>query len=430
MTIRRAAAYFRTVPLLLLFGHSPAPAQSVPSGFETAPPEAVGLSAAGLANATEVLQGHLDAGDIAGVVAAVMRDGRLVYFEALGHRDLETDSPMPPDALFRSYSMTRPITALGILMLHDEGLLDVNDPVQRYLPQFESQSVLRDPGSDDPGDTRPRNGDVTLAQLLTHTSGVGSRSSGLYRANSVHTWDQTLSQIVDNVAAMPLFEDPGTRFRYGMSAEVLGRVIEEVSGLEIEAFYRERIFEPLGMRSTMFFVDEARRDRLATVYRPDSEGRLQAIEMETIPVTETRALTSSGVGLVTSTADFLRFSQLFLDDGVVDGRQIVSLEVVRMARENAVPEALLPIGGSGYWLGSGWSLGGMAVVLDPSEYSHPVSPGEFWWDGSAGTRFWIDPQEDMVTIVMAQVSPASGNGFRESFKTEVYEAIEESRSPR
>lgn len=387
-------------------------------------PGAVGLSAEKLALATRDLQARIDAGDIAGVVAAVMRDGQLVYAEALGMRDMEAGAAMPFDALFRTYSMTRPVTALGILMLHDEGLLDVNDSLQTYLPQFADQRVLLDAGSTDVSSTRPRQGDMTLATLLTHTSGLGSRNSALYRAHDVHSYDQTLAQVVDNVAALPLFEDPGTHYRYGLHAEVLGRVIEVVSGQDIQTFFRQRIFGPLGMSDTVFYVDPSRAGRLATVYRPDDNGRLQAHEMEAVPVTEPRALTSTGVGLVSSTMDFLRFSQLFLDNGRVNGQQLVSPAVVSMMAENAVPDALLPIGDSGYWLGSGWSLGGMAVVMDADTYNHRVNEGEYWWDGSAGTRFWIDPLENMVTIIMAQVSPASGNGFREQFKTLIYDAIE------
>lgn len=392
--------------------------------FTRALPEAVGLSAETLELATADLQARVDAGDIAGVVAAVVRDGQLVYAEALGMRDIAAGAEMPFDALFRTYSMTRPVTALGILMLHDAGLLDVNDSLQTYLPQFADQQVLVDANATDTSATRQRQGDITLAQLLTHTSGLGSRSSALYRAGNVHSYDQTLAEVVDNAAALPLFEDPGTTYRYGLHAEVLGRVIEVVSGQDIETFFQQRIFAPLGMNDTVFYVDPVRARRLATVYRPDDSGRLQVHEMESIPVTEPRALASAGVGLVSSTTDFLRFSQLFLDNGRVGGEQLVSPSVVKMMAENAVPEALLPIGSGGYWRGSGWSLGGMAVVMDADTYNHTVNEGEFWWDGSAGTRFWIDPEENMITIIMAQVSPAGGNGFRESFKTLVYSAIE------
>ncbi|OFE12424.1 hypothetical protein PHACT_04135 [Pseudohongiella acticola] len=392
--------------------------------LEIAEPGTVGLDADSLALATQDLQARVDAGDIAGVVAAIVRDGQLVYAESLGMQDIEAGTEMVFDSLFRTYSMTRPITALGILMLHDEGLLNVNDTLQTYLPQFAGQPVLVDAESSDASATRPRQGDITLAQLLTHTSGLGSRNSALYRDNNVHSYDQTLAQVVDNVAALPLFEDPGTAYRYGLHAEVLGRVIEVVTGQDIQNFFEQRIFAPLGMDDTVFYVDPSRADRLATVYRRDDNGQLQAHEMEAIPVTGPRALNSAGVGLVSSTMDFLRFSQLFLDNGLVNGEQVVSPAVVRMMAENAVPQQLLPIGSGGYWRGSGWSLGGMAVVLDADTYNHTVNEGEYWWDGSAGTRFWIDPEENMVTVIMAQISPANGNGFRESFKTLVYDAIE------
>ena len=403
-------------------------AQPLPGGLNVSPPSEAGLSAEGLARATGALQAHVDAGNIAGVVAAVVRDGRLVYLEALGSRDLEQRDPMPADALFRLYSMTRPVTSLAILMLRDDGLLELDDPVQRYLPRFSGQRVLSEPGTTDPSDSRPREGDMTLGQLLTHTAGIGSRSSSLYRAREVHRWDRSLEEVVDAAAALPLFEEPGTRFRYGMSTEVLGRVIEVVSGQSLESFLQERIFGPLGMTDTGFHVDEGRRSRLATLYRPGPDGVLAPFALETIPVTERRPLVSAGVGLVGSTLDFLRFSQFFLDGGMVEGRRLLSPEGVRLAAENGVPQPLLPLGERGYWAGSGWTMGGMAVVLDPGAYGHTVTRGEYWWDGSAGTRFWIDPTEDMVTIVMAQVSPAGGGGFREEFKSAVYRAIVDSRA--
>lgn len=432
----RSVASCALLSVLFVFPGGPAPsfvsagslsAQPLPGGLTRTPPGEVGMSADALARATARLQEHVDRGDIAGVVAAVVRDGRLIYLETLGHMDREVGASMPPDALFRVYSMTRPVTSLAILMLHDEGRLRLDDPVQRWLPAFAGQRVLTSPESNNASDSRPRVGDVTLAHLLTHTSGIGSRSSALYRAHEVHGWDRTLAEVVDRVAAVPLFDDPGTAYRYGMSAEILGRVIEEASGMPLEDFLRERILLPLGMTDSSFRVEDARRDRLAVVYRPDPARGLVPVEMETIPVTERRILTSSGVGLVSSTLDFLRFSQFLLDDGVVDGRRLLSPEGVRRMMENAVPEALLPLGERGYWAGSGWTLGGMAVALDPAAYSHPVRRGEVWWDGSAGTRFWIDPVEDLVIVVMAQVSPAGGNGFREGFRAAVEEAILERR---
>lgn len=382
------------------------------------------MSSAALERATAQLQAHVTAGDIAGVVAAVMRDGQLVYHVALGVRDVDAGDPMPADALFRMYSMTRPITSTAILMLHDEGRLDVNDPITKWLPAFGAQPVRPDPPRGEAAPVaRTRQGDITIAHLLTHTSGVGSRSAPRYRERDVHRWDKTLADLVNDVAAVPLFEDPGTRFRYGMHAEVLGRVIEVVTGQSVDMFLRERIFEPLGMRDARFRVTGESARRLATVHRADADRRLRPHAMEPIEVTDDRRLVSAGVGLVASTEDFLRFGQLFLDQGKVGDRPLLSASAVRMARENAVPDALRPLPGGGYWAGSGWSLGGFAVALDPTRYNHPVRVGEFWWDGSAGTRFWIDPVERLVIVINAQIAPAGGGGFREQFRAAVEEAL-------
>jgi CubicO group peptidase (beta-lactamase class C family) len=399
---------------------SPASAQvSLPA----ARPETVGMSSAKLAKVTQALQAHVDAGDIAGAVAAVMRGGKLVYSIAVGRRDMETAAPMTFDSLFRVYSMSRPMASVGILMLQDEGRVNVNDPVQKYLPKFTGQRVLLDATVQDPAQTRPRKSDITLADLMTHTSGFGNRESKMYLDRHMRSWDQSLAQVVDNMAAAPLFEEPGTAYRYGESADVLGRVIEVVTGMKLEDFYQQRIFGPLGMRDTVYYVDPARAGRLATVYRPEAGGKLQPFEIEPIPVTEHRALISA-VGLVASTADYLRFSQFFLNNGRVNGKQLLSPASVQLAEKNAIPDALLPIGKTGYNAGTGWSLGGFAVAMNPAAYDHTVSPGEFWWDGSAGTRFWVDPRENMVTVIMAQIQPTDGHHFREQFKTLVYDAIE------
>ena len=386
-------------------------------------PETVGMSSAKLAKVTEALQAHVDAGDIAGAVAAVMRHGKLVYSMAVGRRDIASAAPMTFDSLFRVYSMSRPMASLGILMLQDEGRVNVNDPVQKYLPKFADQRVLLDARIQDPAQTRPRKGDITLADLMTHTSGFGNRESKMYVDLHMRSWDQSLAQVVDNMAAAPLFTDPGTAYRYGESADVLGRVIEVVTGMTLEDFYQQRIFGPLGMRDAVYYVDPARAGRLATVYRPGAGGKLEPFEIEPIPVTQHRALISA-VGLVASTADYLRFSQFFLNNGRVNGKQLLSPAGIQSARKNAIPDTVLPIGKTGYNAGTGWSLGGFAVAMNPALYDHTVSPGEFWWDGSAGTRFWFDPKEDMVTVIMAQVQPTDGHHFREQFKTLVYDAIE------
>ncbi len=409
---------------LMLLGCGPATV--IAQGLPTATPESVGLSSDRLARATAALQAHVDAGDIPGVVAAVVRDGRLVYLEAVGHRDLGTHSPMRADALFRLYSMTRPITSLAAMILWEEDRFELDDPVATYLPQFAGQRVFADAGEADPARTRSRQREMTVEHLLLHTSGLGSRSSATYRGASVRLRSITLPEMVDNAARVPLFEDPGTRWRYGISTTILGRLVEIWSGMPLEDFMRERIFEPLGMTDTVFWVDPSRAGRLAPVYRPSPDGDLRPHAIEQVPFTDRPALIEGGVGLVSSVADYLRFSQMFLNEGELEGRRVLRPETVALMTRNRIPVALQPIGFGRPTPGRGWTLG-FSVVIDPGAFPYPVSEGTFWWDGSAGTRFFIDPAQNMVTVVMAQVSPAGGNGFREAFTTLVDEAIVERR---
>jgi CubicO group peptidase (beta-lactamase class C family) len=418
----RKTILLTAIALAIVVFDAPASAQGLP----TATPESVGLSSAQLDLVTAGLQAHIDQGHIAGVVAAVVRDGRLVYMEALGQADIEAARPMPEDAIFRLYSMTRSMTSLAAMILWEEGAFQLDDPISRYLPQFMGQRVFADAGSPDMDQTQSRDGDITVEHLLLHTSGLGSRSSGIYRAEGVRLRSISVEQMVDNAARTPLFEDPGTNWRYGISTTILGRLVEVWSGKPLEDYLQERVFGPLSMTDTGFWVEPERADRLATVYRASREGELRPYQMEEIPFTEQPILIEGGVGLVASTMDFLRFSQMFLNGGELDGNRVLQPETVTMMTVNRIPDALLPIGFGRPTLGQGWGLG-FSIVMDASQYAYPVNDGDFWWDGSAGTRFWIDPTENMVTIVMAQVSPASGRGFREEFKTGVDEAITERR---
>lgn len=396
---------------------------SIAQELPTANPESVGLSSDGLAQVTQNLQAHVDAGHIAGVVAAVLKDGKLVYLESLGQRDLESASPMSDDALFRVYSMTRPVTSLAAMILWEEGHFQLDDPISKYLPEFASQRVFSDPSTPDMAQTRARVGDIKVADLMRHTSGLGSRSSSIYVEQGVRLRSLTLEQVVSNAARVPLFSDPGTQFGYGLSATILGRLIEVWSGQTLDSFFAERVFAPLEMQDTVFYVDPERQKRLATVYRPDADGQLRPHEMEDIPFTQQVPLLEGGVGLVSSTLDFAKFSQLFLNKGELFGQRLLKPETVALMMENSITDALLPIGRGGYMAASGWTIGGFAYALEPERYPFTASPGEVWWDGSAGTRFSIDPVEGIVTVIMAQVSPSGGQGFREEFKDGVYEAI-------
>jgi len=394
--------------------------------LEPTEPESVGLSSAGLEAVTDNLRQHIEAGHVAGVVAAVARDGKLVYFENLGMMDLENETPMPADALFRTYSMTRQVTSVAVLQQYDQGKFDFDDPISLYLPQFAGQRVLLDPESSDLSQTRTRVGDITVAQLLTHTSGLGSRSSRLYRENNVRDKTISLDQMVDNAAKVPLFHDPGTEFRYGIHATILGKLVEVWSGKPLQDYLAQNLFAPLAMEDTMFWAEGADAERLATVYRP-TEGELRPYSIETVSWTSRPGLIEGGVGLLSSVMDYMHFSQMVLNRGVLDGNRVLDTGTADLMYRNAVPAAAMPIGNRGYWLGSGWTLGGFNLVLDPDTYDFPVSAGTIWWDGSAGTRYFIDPRQDMVMVIMAQVSPSRGGGFREDFKRLVDAAITERR---
>jgi CubicO group peptidase (beta-lactamase class C family) len=393
---------------------------------EIVPAESVGMSSSALLDATSRLQQHIDDGELAGVVAAVARDGKLVYFESLGKLNIGTGKSMQDDALFRIYSMTREVTSVAVLKLYEDGKFQLDDPIKMYLPEFESQRVLLDSFSTIIAQTKARTGDITIANLLTHTSGLGSRSSVLYRENNVRDKSITLNQMTSNAARIPLFQDPGTQFRYGIHATILGKLVEVWSGQSFEEYLQENILDPLEMNSTMFWAEGIDADRLAELYRP-SNGRLEPYKIEFVSWTSRPALIEGGVGLLSSVPDFLNFSQMILDNGRFNGKIFLEKETAALIYQNGVPGQAMPIGDRGYWLGSGWTLGGFNLVMDPEEYNFPVSEGTIWWDGSAATRFFIDPKESTVIVIMAQVSPSSGGGFREIFSEMVDKAIIERR---
>lgn len=390
--------------------------------LDLAAAESVGLSTQGLEKVTQRLQQHIDDGDISGVVAAVIRDGKIVYSKALGQRDIEKSLAMTDDTLFRIYSMTREITSVAVLQLYEQGKFKLDDPIKMYLPEFENQRVLLDSDSTDLAQTKSRTGDITVAHLLTHTSGLGSRSSALYRENQVRDKNISLDQMTSNAARIPLFQDPGTEFRYGIHATILGKLIEVWSGEDFLSYLEKNIFEPLEMNNTMFWAEGDDADRLAQLYRP-TDGRLVPHQIETIPFTEKPRLIEGGVGLLSTVMDFANFSQMVMNYGEFNGQQILKPETAALIFQNGVPEAAMPIGTRGYWAGSGWTLGGFNLVLDPATYNFPVSEGTIWWDGSTATRFFIDPKQNLITIIMGQVSPSSGGGFRENFTTLVDSAI-------
>jgi CubicO group peptidase (beta-lactamase class C family) len=379
-------------------------------------PESVGLASAPLNDATALLRRFVEEHKIAGAVAAVARRGKLAYLEAAGFQNLAAGTPMTERSLFRIYSMSKSVTAVAVMMLLEEGRFSLTDPVAGYLPEFATVAV--DGGG---GSIRPPKRPITIRDLLLHTSGLNHRTSEPYRRAQVRSRAMTLPLFIENLVHVPLMEDPGTRYRYSESPTVLGRLVEVWSRQPLNVFLSARVFGPLGMADTGFWPLEIAAARLTTVYAPGEGGGLKPIELEDVPFTERPALIEGAVGLLSTVPDYLRFSQMLLNGGELGGVRILRPETVQSMTRNGLPDEVLVARGGGM----GWGLGNVNVVIDPSGLGYPANRGEYGWDGSAGTIFWIDPGKELVTILMTQSSPANPDSLRQRFKTLVESSLVE-----
>jgi CubicO group peptidase (beta-lactamase class C family) len=384
-----------------------------PAAQERVAPSSVGLDAALLGKATALLQSMVADGTIAGAVAGVVRQDKIAYLEAVGVQDLASRTPMAPRTLFRIYSMTKPITAVAVMQLHEAGRFQLSDPVSKYLPEFADVHVGTGASARPPA--RP----ITVEDLLLHTSGLSHRTSDLYRELQVRSRADTLPQFIAKIARAPLMEDPGTRFRYSEATTVLGRLVEVWSRQSLDRYLQEHLFDPLGMRDTSFWVAPDARSRLATVYGPGADGSLTGVEIETVPFTERPALLEGAVGLVSTVPDFLQFARMLLNEGTLGSRRILQAETVTRMVGNGLPPPVLQARGGRM----GWGLGNVNVVLDAAGVNYPARTGEYGWDGTAGTIFWNDPSTRTAIVLMTQSAPANPAGIRQRFKTVVASAI-------
>ena len=390
-------------------------AAAAPQPIPRATPSAVGLAPARLREATDLLSHFVAERKIAGAVAAVVRKGKLAYLETVGVQDLETRVPMGERSIFRIYSMSKSVTAVAVMMLFEEGRFALNDPVSRYLAEFKQVRVAASP--DDA--VREPAREITIQDLLLHTSGLNHRTSDVYKRAQVRSRDNTLPQFIANIVRVPLMEDPGTRYRYSEATTVLGRLVEVWSGKPLDVFLDERVFRPLGMIDTGFWVRPEQRLRLATVYTPEQNDGLAPIEIEEVPFTTRPKLLEGAVGLVSTVPDYLRFSLMLLNRGELNGVRILRAKTVDTMTGNSLPDEVLKGRGGAM----GWGLANVNVVLDPSAVNYPANRGEYGWDGTAGTIFWIDPGKQMVTILMTQSVPANPDSLRQRFKTLVQQAV-------
>ncbi|MGH0029401.1 MAG: serine hydrolase domain-containing protein [Myxococcota bacterium] len=351
-------------------------------------------------------------GNRSGFVAAFARDGRPVHATAVGWADIEEQVPMALDTRVRMASMTKAVTAVAALILIDEGRLDLDDPVARWIPAFADVRVAasHDALPDGSFETVPPEPAPTVRHLLMFASGVGPgmRPAGdltqLWEDRGLYSLESgTLAERVDHLATLPLFEHPGERWRYGWSGDVLARVVEVASGEPFDAFLAQRIFEPLGMTSTAFLPPPDRRAELARVYTQDEDGELVIAPREHRPLD----WTPGGSGLVSTVGDYLRFAMMLGNEGSYDGARILSPGTVREMRQAHVPSGVLEAGGPDGSLGIdglGWGLG-VSVVVDSDATPFSDRDGDFWWAGYFGTTFFVSPETGLVGVVLSQNEP-------------------------
>jgi CubicO group peptidase (beta-lactamase class C family) len=387
-----------------------------------ATPEDVGLSTAGLARLGSVMRGEIERGRVPGAVALVARRGRLAYFESYGRRDPRSPDPMARDSIFRIYSMTKPIVSVAAMMLWEEGRFLLSDPIDKYLPELGRRKVAVVHGAEielvDAG--RP----ITIQDLLRHTSGLTYefRGSGpvhkMYMAERIYSRNQSNADQVAALAKLPLLHQPGTKWEYGRSTDVLGRLIEVLSGLTLGEYLQRHIFAPLGMVDTAFYVPAPGHGRLAEAFAkdPDTGAGVQLINVHDAPKFE-----SGGGGLVSTAGDYARFLQMLLNGGRLDGVRFLS----RKTLELMTADHLGPITGAPDLLLPGYGFGlGFAVRLQPGIAHVPGSVGQYFWGGLAGTTFWVDPAEALFAIMLIQ-GPGQRDYFRNLFRDLVYAAFDD-----
>ncbi|MDQ2996522.1 MAG: beta-lactamase family protein [Chloroflexota bacterium] len=391
-------------------------------------PESVGFSSARLARINTVMQRYVDERKLAGMVTLVARRGQTVHFETCGVADIATGVPMRHDTLFRIYSMTKPITSAAVLMLFEEGRFQLSDPVARYIPAFADVKVLDNStgsGVRYVAPVRP----ISIRDLLTHTAGLSYGFDenvyidDLYREQVYRlretSPDMTLEDFVQVIATLPLAHQPGSAFRYSFATDVLGLLVQVIAGMPFEEFLRQRIFEPLGMGDTGFYVPAEQIGRFAATHGPDLEHGLAVTDAPaTSDFARPTRLPSGGGGLVSSTSDYLRFAQMLLNQGELEGERLLGSKTVELMASNHLPTGVHPFDDTF----SGFGLG-VSVLLDPAQAQNLGSVGTFGWGGAANTNFWIDPREQLIGILMLQFMPSDTYPVSPNFRTLVYQAL-------
>jgi len=404
--------------------------------LDTVTPESVGMDSAQLARVGEHLGRHyVDPGKIPGSVTLVARGGSPCYLDVRGMRDTERAAPMSADTILRIYSMTKPVTSVAMMMLHERGLFSLEDPVHRFIPQWRDLGVWKG-GSYPLFITEPARRPMTIRNLLTHTSGLTydfSRASNIdyaYRKLQVGNPrpGYTVRQMVEELAQLPLEFSPGECWNYSLSTDVIGYLIEVMSGRSLPEFLREEIFEPLGMVDTAFAIAPDKVDRFASCYERDlNKQRVLQDDGQDSRFADV-SFYSGGGGLLSTVPDYYRFCSMLLAGGSLDGARIIGPRTLAFMTRNHLPDnadlSAFATGGfsESAYEGVGFGLG-FATRLDAVRNGHPATPGTFYWGGLASTLFWVDPVEELVVVFMTQLMPSRSFDFRGQLENIVYGAL-------
>ena len=416
-----------------------------------ASPESVGMSKAGLDRVEAHLKSrYIDAGRFPGTQLLVYRRGKVVHSASQGFADVERKVPVKDDTIYRIYSMTKPITSVAFMMLFEEGKVALDEPVVKYIPEWKSLGVFA-AGTAPNFLTRPTSRPMLIVDLLRHTSGLTygfqqrSNVDAAYREAKIGEVQTagTLDSMIESLATIPLEFSPGEAWNYSVATDVIGYLIGKISGMPFEQFLKERIFGPLGMSDTDFFVPNEKVRRFAACYSADPPGRLAfhaterkgALTLQDDPTTSSYlsppSLVSGGGGLCSTTADYLTFCRALINGGELGGVRLIGPKTLQLMTSNHLPGGLdLPamsrsLFSEATYNGIGFGLG-FAVTMEPAKTLIPGSAGEYNWGGAATTSFWIDPAEELITIFMTQVLPSSAYPLRRELRTLVYSAITES----
>ena len=391
-----------------------------------ATPKDVGLSAAKLERVKNLVQSAVDKNQTAGAIVLIARHGKVAYLQTFGRLNAGADKPMPQDAIFRIHSMTKPITTAAALLLYEEGKFKLDDPVSTYLPELKGLRVHTGKGDE----TVEAKHEMTIRDLMRHTSGLaygmpnGTAVDKMYIAKGIDGPDLSLAEMVTTLGKLPLQDQPGTRFHYSISTDVLARLIEILSRKPIDEFLQDRIFRPLDMRDTGFVVPDDKLSRFAASHRRSDKGVLEVVDDPATSRYRTRRkYLSGGGGLVSTARDYARFCQMLLNGGELQGVRLLRSETVKEMTRNQLPIEALPMRLGGFPLpGTGFGLG-VSVRLDTKSSTPDPAAGEFGWNGAASTYFWVAPNSKMVVIVLQQVQPYNF-ALQMALQPTIYAAIE------